>query len=84
MTRSHVLLHCPNERLRVARAEGRKNPGGFQALLANFRRERRFVKFLELSGVGRMMADRTDEDGARATKMDEWNATGRTAPRGDG
>jgi hypothetical protein len=40
-------------------------------LLANPRWERRFVKFLELSGVGRVMADGTDEDGAR---MDEWVA----------
>jgi hypothetical protein len=30
-------------------------------LLANPRWERHFVKFLELSGVGRVMADGTDE-----------------------
>jgi hypothetical protein len=73
MTRSHVLLHCPNERLRAANAEVRegKDPGGAGVLLANPRCERRFVKFLELSGVGRTMADGTDEDGARATRMDE-------------
>jgi hypothetical protein len=41
-------------------------------LLANPRWERRFVKFLELSGVGRTMADGTDENGARAARMDEW------------
>jgi len=41
-------------------------------LLANPRWERRFVRFLELSGVGRTMADGTDEDGARAARMDEW------------
>jgi hypothetical protein len=34
----------------------------------NPRWERRFVKFLELSGVGRTMADGTD----RAARMDEW------------
>jgi len=28
--------------------------------------------FLELSGVGRTMADGTDEDGTRAAHMDEW------------
>jgi hypothetical protein len=28
------------------------------------------------------MADGTDEDDARATRMDEWDATGRTAPQG--
>jgi hypothetical protein len=47
-------------------------------LLANLRWER-FVKFLELSGVGRVMADGTDEDDARAARMDEW-----VAPRGEG
>jgi hypothetical protein len=33
------------------------------------------------------MADGTDEDGARATRMDEWvvwDAMERTAPRGEG
>jgi len=43
-------------------------------LLANPRWERRFVRFLELSGVGRTMADGTDEDGAHAARMDEWIA----------
>jgi hypothetical protein len=89
MTRSHVLFHCPNERLRADRTEAweGKNPGGVRVFLANPRWGRRFVKFLELSGVGRVMADGTDEDGARAAKMDEWvvwDATRRTAPRGDG
>jgi len=28
--------------------------------------------FLELSGVGRTVADGTDEDGAWAATMDEW------------
>jgi hypothetical protein len=74
MTRSHVLLHCPNPRLRAARAEAweGKDPGGVRVSLANPRWERRFVKFLELSGVGRVMADGTDSDQARATRMDEW------------
>jgi hypothetical protein len=38
--------------------------------------------FLELSGI----ADGTDEDGAHATRMDEWvawDATERAAPRGE-
>jgi hypothetical protein len=50
-----------------------KNPGGVRVLLANPRWERRFVKFLELSGVGRVIADGTDEDGTHAARMDEWN-----------
>jgi hypothetical protein len=49
-----------------------RNPGGVRVLLAGPRWERRFVKFLELSGVGRAVADGTDEDGARAARMDEW------------
>jgi hypothetical protein len=53
-------------------------------LLVNPRWERQFVKFLELSEVGRMMADGTDEDDARAAKMDEWVVweTVERAPRG--
>jgi hypothetical protein len=41
-------------------------------------------KFLELSGVGRVMADGTDEDGAYAARMDEWVAweTVEEQPRG--
>jgi hypothetical protein len=86
MTRSHVLLHCPNAKLRAARTEAweGKNPGGVRVLLANPRWERRLVKFLELSGVGRVMADGTDEEGAYAARMDEWVAwetIGGTAPR---
>jgi hypothetical protein len=61
-----------------------KNPGGVRVLLANPRWEGRFVKFLELSGVGRVMADGTDEDGARAARMDEWahGTRRREQPRG--
>jgi hypothetical protein len=38
-------------------------------------------------GVGRVVADGTDEDGARAAKMDEWvvwETVERAAPRGEG
>jgi hypothetical protein len=57
MTRSHVLLHCPNERTRAVRMEAweGKNPGGVRVLLANPRWEKRLVRFLELSGVGKLM-----------------------------
>jgi hypothetical protein len=87
MTRSHVLLHCPNERLRTARSEAWEGKNLGRVLLANPRWKRRFVKFLELSGVGRGMADGTDEDGARGAKMDEWvvwDAMERIAPRRGG
>jgi len=52
MTRSHVLSHCKNQRLRSARLEAweGKEPGGVRVLLANPRWERLFVRFL---GVGR-------------------------------
>jgi hypothetical protein len=74
MTRSHVLLHYRNPRLAAARAEAweGRNPGGVRVLLANPRWERRFVRFLELSGVGRTMKDGTDEESA--ARMDEWVA----------
>jgi hypothetical protein len=38
-------------------------------------------------GVGRVVADGTDEDGAHAARMDEWVAwekVERAAPRGEG
>jgi hypothetical protein len=89
MTRSHVLLHCPNAKLQAARAEAweGKTPGGVRVLLANPRWERRLVKFIELSGVGRVMADGADEDGAYAARMDDWvawEAVDGIAPRGEG
>jgi len=34
--------------------------------------EWQLVRFLELSGVGRAMADGMDEDEARARRMDGW------------
>jgi hypothetical protein len=89
MTRLHVLLHCPNAKLQAARMEAweGKNPGGVRVLLANPRWERCLVKFLELSGMGRVMADGTDEDGAYAASMDDWVAwetVDSLAPRGEG
>ena len=61
--------------------EGRK----VRVLLANPGWESRLVKFLELSGAGRVVADGTDEDSARAARMDEcivWEAEERVAPGG--
>jgi hypothetical protein len=65
MTRSHVLLHCPNETLAAARAKawGDVRPNGVQAVLASPRWESRLIFFLELSGVGRVVEDgRNDEE----------------------
>jgi len=52
----------------VEAREGR-DPGGVRVLLSNPRWERRLVKFLELPGVGRVMANGVDEDEARAERM---------------
>jgi hypothetical protein len=59
MTRSHVLLHCPNARVRAARVEAcdDKEPGSIRVLLSNPRWEKRLLRFQELSGVGRVMED---------------------------
>jgi len=65
-------------------------PGGVRVLLANPRWERRFVRFLVLSGVSKTMADGTDEESAHAARMDEWiawesrGAGDEIAPRGEG
>jgi len=74
MTRSHALLHCPNPRLQAARAEtweGRP-PGGVRSLLSNPRWEKKLLKLLELSGVGRIMADGTEEEEVRGARKDDW------------
>jgi ribonuclease HI len=94
MSRAHVLLNCRNPRVAAARAEAweGKSPGSVRRLLADPRWERRFVHFLELSGVGRTMADGVDEESAYASRMDTWIAweadeateVESLAPRGDG
>ena len=90
--RSYALLHCQNPKLVAARLEAsdEKTPEGVRVLLVNLRWERRFVRFLELSGVRRTMADGTDEESAHAAGMDEWvawetrEARDGLAPRGEG
>jgi len=74
MTRSHVFLHCPGPVLAAAGVEAweGRDPRSIRVLLSNSRWERRLVKFLELSGMGRRVADGTDEDEARAERMDGW------------
>jgi hypothetical protein len=66
MTRSHVLLHCPNAMIRVAREEAweGKDPGSVRVLVSNPRWERNLLRFLELLGVGRVMDDGIDEEEA--------------------
>jgi hypothetical protein len=48
-----------------------KDPGSIRVLLSNPRWEKR-LKFLELSGVGRVMEDGVDEEEARAGRPDRW------------
>jgi hypothetical protein len=84
----------PQPQVVAARAEAweGKNPGSVWRLLADPRWEKRFVRFLELSGVGRTLADGTDEESAYAARMDTWIAwetedvveVERSTPRGDG
>jgi ribonuclease HI len=94
MSRAHVLRNCRNPQVMAARTEAweGKNPGSVRRLLADPRWEKRFVRFLELSGVGRTLADGTDEESAYAARMDTWIAwetedaveVERSTPRGDG
>jgi hypothetical protein len=76
MTRSHVLLNCQSPRLVAARAEAWEggSHGNVRRFLADPRWEKRFVRFLELSGVGWTLADGTDEESAYAARMDTWIA----------
>ena len=78
----------------MARAEAweGRNPGNVRRLVADPRWEKRFVRFLELSGVGSTLANGTDEESAYAARLDTWIAweteslagvRGPT-PRGDG
>jgi ribonuclease HI len=94
MSQAHVLMNCRNPQVAAARAEAweGKNPGSARRLLADPRWEKRFVRFLKLSGVGRPLADGTDEESAYAARMDTWIAwetedaveVERLTPRGDG
>jgi hypothetical protein len=94
MSRAHVLLSCRNPRVAAARTEDweGKSLGSVRRLLADPRWEKRFVHFLELSGVGRTLADGVDEESAYAARMDTWIAwetedvaeVERLTPRGDG
>ena len=56
---------------RVGAWEG-KDLGSIRVLQTNPRWKRRFLKFLELSGVVRVVVDGTDVERARAARMDEW------------
>jgi hypothetical protein len=76
MTRSHVLLHCHNQRLVAARQQawGNVTPSGIKALLANPRWGSRLLRFLDLFGVGRRVEDGSCEDESWNVRMDNWVA----------
>jgi hypothetical protein len=61
----------------AARAEAweAKHAGSVRRLLADPRWEKRFVRFLELSGVGRTLADGTEEESGYAARMEELGVT---------
>jgi hypothetical protein len=69
-----MFLHCSAARVRAAREEAweSKDPGSIRVLLSNPRWERRLLRFLELSGVGRVMDDGADEEETRAARLDRW------------
>ena len=71
MTRSHTLLHCTNDNLRAVRAEAweGKDPGSIRVLLNNPRWERRLLRFLEPSGVERLV-EGEDVEETRAARLD--------------
>jgi hypothetical protein len=74
MTRSHALLLCPNATLAAARAEAWewRDPGSIRVLQPNPRWERRLLRFLELSGMGRTVEGGLDEEEAHAARIDGW------------
>ena len=71
MTRSYALLRCTNDNLRAAQAETwvRKDPWSIQVLPNNPRWERRPLRFVILSGVGRLV-EGEDLEELRAARLD--------------
>jgi hypothetical protein len=79
MSRSHVLLHCPNAKLKAAREEAweGKDPGGARVLLSNppvgitdpqIPRALRHRK----GRRGRVVEEGTDVEEVRAARLDGW------------
>jgi hypothetical protein len=66
ISRAHILMNCRNPQVVTARAEDweGRNLGSAWRSLADTRWEKRFARFLELSRVGRTLADGTDEGSA--------------------
>jgi hypothetical protein len=79
MTRAHVLLRCPalEDARREAwidiKAGGFTRPSSIEALLGNPRWEKRLLKFLAISGVGKIGPDKVDDEICRITRYDKWH-----------
>jgi hypothetical protein len=78
MTRTHVLLRCPT--FEAVRCEVWKDPttGAFTrprsigTLLGNPRWEKRLLKFLEKTTIGKVGPDKIDDEIRRITRYEEW------------
>jgi hypothetical protein len=78
MTRTHVLLRCPA--FEDVRREVWKDPtsGAFTqprsigALLGNPRWEKRLLKFVEKTTIGKVGPDKIDDEISRVTRYEEW------------
>jgi hypothetical protein len=78
MTRTHVLLRCPT--FEAVRREVWKAPttGAFTrprsigTLLGNPRWEKRLLKFLERTTIGKVGPDKIDDEIRRITRYEEW------------
>jgi hypothetical protein len=78
MTRTHVLLRCPT--FEADRREVWKDPttGAFTrpqsigTLLGNPRWEKRLLKFLEKTTIGKVGPDKIDAEIRRITRYEEW------------
>jgi hypothetical protein len=78
MTRTHILLRCPA--IEDVRGEVWKDPttGGFtrprsiSARLGNSRSEKRLLKFLEQTTIGKVGPDKIDDEIRRVTRYEEW------------
>jgi hypothetical protein len=69
--RTIALPECETSRCK-SRGVGRKGPRRSACPPGQSRWEKRLLRFLELSGVGRVVTDGSDEDEAWARRMDSW------------
>ena len=71
MAGSHALLHCGDAGARRVAWEG-DEPGSLRVLLMSPGWESRLLRFLELSGVDRVVENGEDEDERWAARLDSW------------